>query len=102
MPACTSCVTMLPEPMTALAPMVTPGKMQALSPIHTLSSIVTGPLDVTGRCAGGIVYVLCDSPCMLSMISTRLPIYAFLPMVIRLTAEMWHAWLIMELSSMLI
>ena len=37
-----SFVTTDPEPMTTFEPMVTPGLMTVLPPIHTLSPIVTG------------------------------------------------------------
>jgi hypothetical protein len=38
----TSFVTMLPEPMIEFFPIVTPGLITALPPIHTLLQIVTG------------------------------------------------------------
>lgn len=42
LPAGMSCVTTLPAPIMALSPMLTPGRMQAWPPIHTLLPIVTG------------------------------------------------------------
>ena len=37
-----SFVTTLPAPMVTLLPMVTPGRMVTLPPIHTLSPMLTG------------------------------------------------------------
>ena len=50
----TSLETTVFAAMTAPSPMVTPGRIVALSPIHTLLPIITGPLDTSGRFAGGI------------------------------------------------
>ena len=49
----TSLVTTLLAAITAPSPMVTFGKIVALSPIHTSFPIITGPLLVTRRINGG-------------------------------------------------
>lgn len=50
----TSFVTTELAATIAQKPMCTPGKIHTRSPIHTLSSIITGPFDVKGRLIGGI------------------------------------------------
>ena len=57
----TSFVTTAPDAMTALSPIVTPGLIIALPPIHTLSPIVTGfpysdPLMRSTDQAGALLY----------------------------------------------
>lgn len=62
-------VTTALVPITLPSPIVTPNKSRAPSPIHTLLSIMTGPLTYNGRYIGGIdkcfIGVL---PCALSEI----------------------------------
>ena len=50
----TSFVTTALAPITDPSPMLTPGRIVALSPIHTFSPIKTFPLDINGRAMGGL------------------------------------------------
>lgn len=73
--------------MTALAPMMlprpmrTPGKIVALSPIHMLSSMITGPLVARGRWLGMMLASgVPVGPCELSVMVTHRPVKTPLPM----------------------
>ena len=62
-PAGTSLVTMLPAPMTAFSPMVTPGRMTLPAPTHTPAPMVTGllycrPLRRSAGCRGWVAAVM--------------------------------------------
>ena len=50
----TSFVTTALAAMMAPSPIVTPGRIVALSPIHTLSPMTTGPLDTRWRSIGAM------------------------------------------------
>lgn len=83
----TSLVTTALAPIIAPSPMVTPPRIDAFSPIHTLFSIITGPFECKGRFEGGSIRnFLIVSPCELSVISILLPVKTFSPMIILLIA----------------
>lgn len=82
-----SLVTTLPAPMIAPLPICTPGMMQDLAPIHTLSSMMTGPFDINGRWFGAMSSMDgSEAPCELSVMSMFLPILTLLPRRISLMA----------------
>ncbi len=82
-----SLVTTLPAPMIAPLPICTPGMMHDFAPIHTLSSMMTGPFDTKGRWLGAMSSMDgSEAPCELSVMSMFFPILTLLPSLISLMA----------------
>ena len=77
------CVTTLLAPMTQPFPIVIPGRMHTLLPIHTLSPIFTSPFEIIGRFNGASSNELLSvKPCELSVIKTFVPVRRLFPIVI--------------------
>ena len=85
-----SVVTTELQAMIAPLPICTFGRIIAPSPIHTLSSIKTSPLEKSKRFDGAVSnnsnFV---SPCALSVIRTLGPVSTLLPIVTLFIAVIW-------------
>ena len=80
-----SLVTTELAPMIAPSPILTPERMVALSPIHTLSEITMGPFENRGRLLGGCRSDLySERPWILSDIVTQRPVSTLFPIIILL------------------
>ena len=94
-------VTTLPAPMTLLRPIVTPGKIMAPPPIHTLSSIFMGSANVLQMALLSSQFCMVLSftfvECVAVYICTLEAIKTLLPISIRLLSTNVQFMLIMTL-----